>query len=863
MASYPDAGLRPSRLTRRLTLSGLLLLWALLAVSQAAVTSAITGDGTLGTTVTQSGRTYAIGGGTLRGSNLFQSFERFSVGTGDIATFTGPTGTTNILNRVTGGQLSEIDGLLRSEITGANLYLLNPSGVMFGPNASLDVSGSFHVSTADYLRMADGARFSANLGQESVLTVAEPGAFGFVGSTPAPITIQGSLLRVNDGQTMSVVGGDMTILGRGSPIRVDTIPTLDAPSGRIQLTSVAAPGEVVFSPLELAPDLQEDSLTRLGRIELSQAALVTARTEGSRQAGAIAVQGGQVMLSGGSQLTSNTAGTDSTGAAGRIVVAAPVVSLTEQAHIEARARSRSHGNAGEVKVRAGTLTLTDGSSISTDTSGTGRAGMIELRVGTLTLTDGPSGAETNISTDTNGPGQGGLLTVMADEAIMIAGPRSESHLSSRGTEGGAGGRMRITTPRLSMSHGALIRAGTTGAGPGGTIELRVGTLTVTRGGISVITNNEGSGGTIDVQVGTLTLTNGGAITTTAEGPGQGGRLTITAREAVMITGQGPVEPSRLTSRARGHGAAGRIVVDTPRLSISDGGTIRAGTTGAGPGGTIELRVGTLTLSNGGTITTDTSGSGQGGNLQIMAPRIELRDGGTIAASSSGTGPAGTLLLQAGETFRSHQGAVTTGATRAGGGRIELSAGRLVQLQDSALTTTVQGGGGDAGNLTLDAPFIVMDNSQIIANAVAGMGGHVQINSNVFLADPASVVSASSELGISGTVAIQAPVTMLSGTLAPLPQAFVNVAELLPVRCAARAAGGRYSSLVLGGRNGLPAEPSGVLPSPLALDERLVADSTVTGAHGRQTSSARFALLAGQEKALPRLRGAYRDLGCTP
>jgi large exoprotein involved in heme utilization and adhesion len=157
-----------------------------------------------------------------------------------------------------------------------------------------------------------------------------------------------------------------------------------------------------------------------------------------------------------------------------------------------------------------------------------------------------------------------------------------------------------------------------------------------------------------------------------------------------------------------------------------------------------------------------------------------------------------------------------------------------------------------GNITIDPQFVVLEGSQIIANAFEGMGGNIRIEAGVFLADPASLVSASSTLGLQGTVNIQAPVTSLSGTLAPLPQAFVNVAALLPARCAARAQGGRYSSLVLGGRDGLPADPSGVLPSPLTLDERLTAGPAVIGASPRQQSTARFALLAGRDKALPRL-----------
>jgi large exoprotein involved in heme utilization and adhesion len=185
----------------------------------------------------------------------------------------------------------------------------------------------------------------------------------------------------------------------------------------------------------------------------------------------------------------------------------------------------------------------------------------------------------------------------------------------------------------------------------------------------------------------------------------------------------------------------------------------------------------------------------------------------------------------------------------------LCAGRLVQLTDnSQITTSVRGGGGDAGNLTLDAPSVVADHSSIVANAFGGRGGNIQITADAFLADPASLVSASSALGIQGTVNIQAPVTSLSGALAPLPQTFVSIAALLPAQCAARYRGGHASSLVLGGRSGLPLEPGGVLPSPLALGERLAADPTVTGEPSRPTASARLALLAGDEKTFPRLAG---------
>jgi filamentous hemagglutinin family protein len=157
MACHHDVPALQARLLCALLLRSGVLLIALLGISEAQMTL----DGSLGPQQTLTGPNYRIGAelGQTRGSNLFHSFGQFNVPTGGSATFTGPSTISNILSRVTGGQRSEIHGTLRSEIPGANLYLLNPSGVLFGSNARLDVSGSFHVSTADFLRFSDGATF--------------------------------------------------------------------------------------------------------------------------------------------------------------------------------------------------------------------------------------------------------------------------------------------------------------------------------------------------------------------------------------------------------------------------------------------------------------------------------------------------------------------------------------------------------------------------------------------------------------------------------------------------------------------------------------------------------------------------------
>ena len=224
--------------------------------------AAITLDGTMGPSGPVAGPNYAIGAdlGQTRGNNLFHSFGAFNVLTNESATFSGPNGIANVIGRVTGGSQSSIDGLLRSTIDGANLYLLNPSGILFGPNARLDVKGSFHASTADYLRFSDGGVFYADPAKTSVLSVASPEAFGFLNSNPAGISIQGSALQVPTGNTLSIVGGNIDITGNPSYYE------LFAPSGRVNVASVASPGEVIFNASNQSPNLATGSFERLGNI---------------------------------------------------------------------------------------------------------------------------------------------------------------------------------------------------------------------------------------------------------------------------------------------------------------------------------------------------------------------------------------------------------------------------------------------------------------------------------------------------------------------------------------------------------------------------------------------------------------------
>jgi len=150
-------------------------------------------------------------------------------------------------------------------------------------------------------------------------------------------------------------------------------------------------------------------------------------------------------------------------------------------------------------------------------------------------------------------------------------------------------------------------------------------------------------------------------------------------------------------------------------------------------------------------------------------------------------------------------AITTQANTADGGNIHIKATDLVRLESSRITTSVGTGSGNGGNITIDPRFVVLNHSQITANAFGGNGGNILIVTDALLKSGDSVIEASSELGVQGTITITAPETNLTGSLRPLPGSFVDPSLLLRETCSARA--GRAGNSFVGvGQGGLPDRP---------------------------------------------------------
>jgi filamentous hemagglutinin family protein len=252
---------------------------------------------------------YDITGGTRPGggTNLFHSFGSFNVPNNNIANFLNNSGlpTTNILGRVTGGNMSNIFGTIQTTGFGnANLFLMNPAGFLFGPNATVNVGGMVSFSSADYLRLADGKLFNAipSPAADALLSTAPVAAYGFLGSNPGAITVQGSQLTVTPG--ISLIGGNITIQQSKPADGIVQSAKLSAPGGQINLASVASPGEILAGTMNQAPNINGQSFSALGSIQVMEQSTIEVSGNGG---GTVLIRGGNFVLDN-STISSNVTG---------------------------------------------------------------------------------------------------------------------------------------------------------------------------------------------------------------------------------------------------------------------------------------------------------------------------------------------------------------------------------------------------------------------------------------------------------------------------------------------------------------------------------------------------------------------------
>lgn len=792
--------------------------------------------------VTPEGNTFNITGGTQAGSNLFHSFQEFSVPTSSAASFNNAAAIQNIFSRVTGGGISNIDGLIRAN-GNANLFLLNPNGIVFGQNARLNIGGSFITSTASSLKFADDTQFSAERGNQTapLLTISVPTGLQFNKSYQGAITVNGSNLAVPTRQTIALVGGDVNISGGritagGSPIMlVQGIPLATTPGGRIELSSVLQ-GEVSLTPSNRGFNLGYTNVPNFGDIQVRGGADVDVTGTG----------GGEIQINAQNLLLSEQAR-----------VGAITQASQEGGNIDVNAsESVELVGSGDFTQTLRLLTIPGANTLNTRITGLYNVAVGAGNAGDLTINTGRLIARNNagVITGTQGQGNSGNMTINASQAV-----ESTSSILTTGVGAGAtgnGGNLTINTNQLLFQDNGQATATTLSTGKGGDLTVNADSVELIRSqrvainpfvstGTSLSTASIGNGGAGNLMVNTQTLVmrDGAGIFTGTNGKGQGGNLTLNARESVELTGsQTNFSPglgnirinTSISTNSITTGQAGDLRVTTPRLVLQDGAQMTASTFGAGRSGTVKIDAdlvevrgnspdGGITQSTISAVNGGIFGRGTGGNIRISTDKLIVRDGGRVNVESRRNGDAGNIDINAREILLNRDGKLTAATVGGERGNISLNSNAIIMGRGSSITANATGNNAIGGNITIDTGVLAaLENSDISANSTDERGGNIIINTQGLFGTefraqqtPLSDITATGRISeLQGTVQINIQDVDPARGLTQLPSAFTDPSNRIVTGCPSN----EEANFVISGRGGLPEDPRQVLRGQVIIQD---------------------------------------------
>lgn len=766
----------------------------------------ITPDNSLpiNSSVNTSGTTINITGGTIGGSgnnvNLYHSFSQFSVPANQTAYFNNATNVSNIITRITGVEKSVIEGKIRANGS-ANLFIINPNGIRFGSNASLNIGGSFLASSADAIKLEDGTIFSAKSPQNTpLLTISVPVGLQF-GESPGTIenlsrfrvntTSPRVGLQVPTGKTLALVGGDV-ILDRGR---------MTVNQGRIELGSVGTLSEVKIIPTTDGFTLGYNQVQNFKDINLITTAIIDASGEGG---GNINIQGKRITLNDGSIIQAATLATKSGG----------IIDINAAESIEMKGLNSAGGS----------------SSIVAGTTGIGKAGDININTQKLLLQDGAQIGVSSLSM-----GQGGNLTVKANTIEMFSintNFETPTGLFSESQKQGKAGNLTVITNNLLLQDGAQISVTSFAQGQGGALDITAKSVKLIGNfnngqlpsGLLALTYSTGDAGELTLNTESLMIEKGAQIATTTFEQGKGGNININATKLIQVDGTTDDEQfySGIFANTQGTGNAGNLTLNTPKLIVLNGAQIGGTTRNSGHGGNLNLTT-TESLEISGKSSSGQSFSslsvrslndGDAGILTVNSPVINIIDEGKITAEGLGQGNAGTLTLNTNFLNLLNKGLITASTTSGEGGNINLNINNILLMRNQSLINATAGGSGNGGNIIINAPFLIAidtENSDIFANAFQGRGGNINITTNgiyglQFRNKPSDLsdITASSEFGINGSVQINTPGLDPQQGLVQLSGQILNISGLVEKGCNSRSANNNI--FISTGRGGLPNNP---------------------------------------------------------
>ena len=799
-------------------------------------------DGTVGAAVPLPGPNYAISHdlGTQQGANLYHSFDKFNIKMDESANFTGPVQINNVFGRVTGGEKSSIDGQINSNMPNADIYLVNPRGILFGPNASLNVPGSFYASTADKIILKDGIEYNATNPQTAPLLSAEPfSSFGFLDDSQASVSVNGSFLEVSEGKTLGLVGGEVSItesaeLLSGGEIEIESkgrtvLGDINVSNSRMAVRS-GGEGRIFFRGGKLTVDnsnIRLDSTSAESQIEID----VTGMD-----------------LTKNSNINLSSAGkTDDTNNS-KVVIGInnlDVLEVNNSSITTKRSDELDKARTGDVLITAKNRVKLSGKSddepatINVETSGEGDAGNIDIETPVLEM----EGAI--IHGQTSGSGKGSNIRIVADKVTLT---NSQISIPTTGQEVNSGNAGNLTinpytfpyadTGKLTLTNSS-IEGKTEGTGNGASVQISAKDIELSeKSSIGVGTNSTGDAGTLKIDTdNNLTMTQSTiAAGVTSEGTGKGDEITIKVKNNLNMSN------SEIFAGALGHsGDAGTLDIDVGNLLSLKSSQIMTATSGSGKGGPTKItakNIELLGIGDGGktsgslifssTISQEKNG-GEGGDLFIQTDYLKL-DKSSITASTYGTGRSGSVRIIGKSTDKtdkiemSGEFSGNTGAYSIVPFEIpetileEAGLEDVVKVPLFAISVDARGQAEDSGSASqvfIDTKILDISKNAAISGFTlgTGRGGSLDIYADRIKVDQSSIVAATSGPGEGRSINLIVKESInLSGT----SQNFFNQFEFSTVDTSARPLdkfknnGGDGGNLTIAGPKPKQGEPE-ILP----------------------------------------------------
>ena len=712
-----------------------------------------------------------ITGGAQRNRNLFHSFNEFSLESGWAVLFEHSSTVETIFARVTGGNVSSIDGEIG--ISGsADLFFINPAGISFGRNASIKTNGNFIGTSASRIIFADGQEFGD--ADSPLLSTNIPIGLGFIGGNP--IVVEGGGHTLSGGSTFPLgetspqeglfTATDRTIALIGGDVFLDG-GVVRSLSGNIVLGSVQA-GVVNLDFENLRPDFLFSAVDSFGTISLNNFSLLDVGRSGD---GSVNITGGDINLLESSVITAFGIYEGDSGAA---------IKISGESILIDGEISRLPEDEGDFSV-VGSSNFIPAALVLDSFSSEG-SGRIEIDALEVSLVNGGS-----MFSRSFGEGVPGSVYVNSDKLSvsgtnpvnLLSSSISAASFSTSPPDSSVSGEIAIDSEEIDINNGGGITNSTFGPASGGKIQIDSEDLLVrssaqilgTPSQISAlslqigISPTMGDGGEIDVSTNTLRVLEGGAIGTSTDNSGDAGSLRINVRDFVEVDSSvsSSVGPSRIGSD---------IVRFSQQLRDEFG--------------------------------FDGIPSGEGGVVAINAPDLRVQNGGLIAVRNEGTGSAGNLIIRGDSLFVGKDAQISASTVQGDGGNINIFSDLMLLSNGNINATSAQTGSGGNVNIQSDTA-VLQEESNITANASQGTGGQVSIDTNLLLLSSDSEITADSASGSNGTVNVRGQDESLQSESQPSP----SIAT--PSTVTACAAAADESSFVSSGRGGLPRSEAALTP----------------------------------------------------